>query len=94
MTKDGHLRKDASAVSEREMDTIVRYARHLADQQNQRIADGKIEVSPYKLDQETGCKYCEYRNICHFEPRQERYRELNKMEHDEVLDKMRQEIGE
>ena len=94
LTKDGHLRKDASAVSEREMDTIVRYARHLADQQNQRIADGKIEVSPYKLDQETGCKYCEYRNICHFEPRQERYRELNKMERDEVLDKMRQEIGE
>lgn len=91
--KEKRVNKRSTAVcSATDMETMVTYARHIADRQDKKIADGLIEVSPYKLDQEGGCKYCDYRNICRFDPKIERYRELSKMKRDEVLEKMRQEM--
>ena len=31
------------------------------------IAEGKIAIEPYKNKSNTGCDYCEFKNICHFD---------------------------
>ena len=91
--KDGGTMKSSHVLSGGDLDTVVAYGRHKAARMNERIAEGKIEVSPYKLDKARGCQYCPYHAICHFDAKMESYRELEKMKDEEALQKMRREIG-
>lgn len=90
---DGGVRKSKSVLTPGEMDTVIAYGRHIAGQTNEKIAAGQIAVSPYKLDTSRGCQYCPYNAICHFDAKLEGYRKLDKMDSEEALRRMREEVG-
>lgn len=50
------------------------------------IMKGNIAISPYKKSKETACEYCEFKEICHFDSRMDRYRELPDIKQKELLD--------
>lgn len=33
-----------------------------------RIADGDVDIAPYRMDKRSPCEYCEYRPVCQFDP--------------------------
>ena len=57
-----------------------------------RMMQGEISVSPYALAGKTGCDYCEFRAVCHFDPRMPgfAYRRLPELTDEEALCKMEQ----
>ena len=83
-----------SVYTREQMDTIIRYARYKADRQGERIESGDIRVSPYRTTEGSGCRFCSYKNVCHFDSRMERYRDLEPMKGDEALQKMREDMSE
>ena len=49
------------------------------------MAEGRIEVSPYRLNKETPCRWCEYRSVCRFDWQINDYRELKTVSKLDVL---------
>lgn len=58
------------------------------------ITTGNIKVYPYKYKGQTGCEYCDYKEICNFEilNKQEKYNNLKPIDDDKIWDKIKQKI--
>ena len=41
---------------------------------SENIMQGDISINPYKYREDTGCRYCPYIKICHFDPKKNQYR--------------------
>lgn len=94
--KDGELSKTSKVLSADEFDTFLEYTKKKENEIKQNIIEGNVKVSPYKLNENTGCDYCEYRSICGFDSRIEGYefKTLKKYAQDEVLALMKAKIRE
>ena len=68
LKKDGTLRQGALAVSEQEMALLVDYAVRMAAELSGRIAAGEIDISPAQRGNFRVCAYCDFRDICGFDP--------------------------
>ena len=58
------------------------------------IITGNIKVYPYRYKGDTGCEYCNYKDICNFEilNKKEKYNTLKEIEKDEIWDKIKEKI--
>lgn len=94
--KDGELSKTSKVLSAEEFDTFLEYTKKKENEIKQDIVKGNVKISPYKLNENTGCDYCEYRSICGFDSRIEGYefKTLKKYAQDEVLALMKAKISE
>ena len=54
-------------VSADQIRTIMELTRENIEELGSQIAEGKIAIEPYKNKSNTGCDYCEFKNICHFD---------------------------
>jgi len=43
----------------------------------QRIFAGAVEISPFRIGQQTACEYCDFRAVCRFDPWTQPYRNLH-----------------
>ncbi|MEO6435845.1 MAG: PD-(D/E)XK nuclease family protein [Tepidisphaeraceae bacterium] len=50
-----------------------------------RLIEGEIGVRPYRIGTETPCSTCDYRSVCRFDPRINRYLNLSSMKRADVL---------
>ena len=57
------------------------------------MMEGKIAVSPYALSGKTGCDYCEFRSVCHFDAKVPgyQYRRLKEFSEEELIARMKGE---
>ncbi len=91
INKDGTPRKADSVKSREDLEVMMRYAANYVESRGRMIADGRIEVSPYRMgSNDRACKYCPYRNICGFDSKIEPYRELEKIENETAIAKMKE----
>ena len=92
--KNGSLSKNSKAYREEDFETISRYVRYSIKKIEDKMKDGKIEISPYEMGQNKGCDYCPFKGVCRFDEKIEgcEYRRLGKLTDDEVLEKMRKEM--
>ena len=54
-------------VSREDLDTLLEYTRVKVNALKEKMKAGDIQVKPYKLKQDTGCKFCKYGTICGFD---------------------------
>lgn len=80
----------ASVASLETFRTIQSYVRKKSIEIGNRIVDGHIEIEPYKLQQQKGCDYCNYRSICQFDPSlpENNYMVLQKEPKQVIMEKM------
>ncbi|MGO5053673.1 helicase-exonuclease AddAB subunit AddB [Lachnospiraceae bacterium LCP25S3_G4] len=92
--KDGSLSKSSRVVTEKEFETLTRYAVKSLHDIEKKILQGNIEVAPYEMGNKTGCDYCNYQHICGFDTKIEGYtcRKISKMKTEEIMKKMEGEI--
>jgi len=92
--KDGSLAKTSKAVSTEAFQTISRFVEKQSEKIRGAIMNGETEASPYEYGRQTGCDYCQYRNICGFDQKIEgyEYRRLTAYEQEEVLRRMEDEV--
>ena len=57
------------------------------------ILKGNADIAPYKLKDETACKYCPYIAICRFDKYISgyNYREINQLNDEEIIEKLKTE---
>ena len=93
----GEISKTATknGVDTSEFDILRKYALKTITDIADEILDGVIDIKPYKQAQSSPCDYCEYKDICEFDPKTEgnSYRYIAKQSKEEVLKKMKNEFG-
>jgi ATP-dependent helicase/nuclease subunit B len=57
------------------------------------VMSGEVDVTPYRLNQQSPCPQCGYKSVCRFDPAINRYRSLQPMSKEDVLDKVAQGEG-
>lgn len=67
LDKNGDIKKSENVVSAEQIRTIMELTRENIEELGSQIAEGKIAIEPYKNKSNTGCDYCEFKNICHFD---------------------------
>lgn len=92
--KNGELSKTSRVLSEEDFRVISEFAKERVRRAGAGILEGEAEIAPYSLGDKTGCSYCPYHAICGFDEKIEgyRYRELDKLNSEEALEKMREEV--
>ena len=89
--KNGSLSKSSKAASAQDFYLMMKYAVNKVEEIRQKILSGDVKVNPYR--RETSCDYCGYRQICGFDTKMEgyRYREIDAMSVDKVIQAMKGE---
>ncbi|MCI8292587.1 MAG: helicase-exonuclease AddAB subunit AddB [Hespellia sp.] len=92
--RDRSLSKSSKALRGEEFPVMIEYTRRLAEKIEREMFSGNAEIAPYMLGKQTGCTYCEYRDICGFDPTMDgcSYRKLSVYEKEDVLKRMRKEV--
>lgn len=91
-TKTG-LAKHSKTLSMEEFSEVLGYAEEKRCELKQNMNAGNVDAFPYEMGQQTGCDYCEYRDICGFDetiPGYE-YHRLGKLTKEEVLEKIHED---
>lgn len=91
--KDGSLTKNSSAVNTRQFEAVSTYVRNMIRRMGAEILNGNTQISPYRKGTETGCDYCEFREICGFDEKSLgfEYRRLQEMDNADILQQMEKE---
>lgn len=91
LNKDGSLKKNSKAMNTADFAALSSYVNETILHLGQRMLKGDIGVLPYALGDQTGCDYCAYRAICHFDRKVPGfdYRKLEELSDEEIIGKMR-----
>ncbi|MFZ3131317.1 MAG: helicase-exonuclease AddAB subunit AddB [Desulfosporosinus sp.] len=99
LKKDGTFKKGSNVLSEDQFSLLSDYLHQRFRQTGEEIFNGDISLSPYRRGKSTGCQYCSYKPVCHFDPYlpENRYRDLPVLKEEEIwrrLEGSEAEIGE
>lgn len=96
ITSKGELGRYAKVMSDEKWEQLIRHTTKLAADFGQQIMEGRIDVQPYFLKQETGCDYCGLQSICGMERTEfaHKCRELEEKKEEEIWEALRKETDE
>ncbi len=91
LNKDGSVKKASKTLAEKDFAALSSYVNETILHLGQRMMKGDIGVSPYALSGKTGCDYCEFHSVCHFDAKIKGYdfRKLKELSKEELLEEMR-----
>jgi len=86
LKKDGTFKKGSNVLSEDQFSLLSGYLYQRFRQTGEEILNGDISLSPYRRGKSTGCQYCSYKPVCHFDPYlpENRYRDLPILKQEEI----------
>jgi len=86
LKKDGTFTKGSNVLTEEQFSQLRDYLHQWFRQKGEEILDGDISLSPYRRGKSTGCQYCAYKPVCHFDPYlpENQYRALSALKPEEV----------
>ena len=92
--KDGSLRTSNELLTAEEFSLVSDYVEHQVQRIGKEILQGNAQIAPHQIGQETGCMFCEYKDICGIREKAfgHRYREIENMKKDEALEIIRKEV--
>ena len=89
--QDGSLAKTGTkAATTEQMRLMMDYSDSVLKKLGERILSGETAVSPYRLEQETNCRYCSYGGVCGFDRKLScyDYRSLQKLDAEKIWERM------
>ncbi|MDR3542630.1 MAG: exodeoxyribonuclease V subunit gamma [Desulfosporosinus sp.] len=86
LKKDGTFKKGSNVLTEDQFSLLNGYLHQWFKQTGEEILNGDISLSPYRRGKSTGCLYCSYKPVCHFDPYlpENRYRDLPVLKQEEI----------
>ncbi|AFQ44158.1 helicase-exonuclease AddAB subunit AddB [Desulfosporosinus meridiei] len=90
LKKDGTFKKGTNVLTEDQFSLLSNYLQQWFRQKGEEILDGDISLSPYRRGKSTGCQYCSYKPVCHFDPYlpENQYRDLSALKSEEVWERL------
>lgn len=67
--KEGELTKRSSAAKKDHIEAIAGYVNNKLMEDSRQILNGDARLNPYRLGEDTACKYCEFKSACGFDLR-------------------------
>ena len=86
--KNGELRKNAKALDEAQLSTLLHHARDAASALAEKLFNGQVDISPCQESTRTACDLCDYQAICRFQAEEGAYRQLPEMSMDQLREKL------
>lgn len=71
---DNTLSQASQVTTESVFGTISDYMKKSVIDADRRISNGDISINPYKSNTTTACTYCNFKEVCLFDPHHDRYR--------------------
>lgn len=68
INKDGTIGKSSSVATREQFNNLRRHVRRKLAGFCQEMAEGNIEIAPYKKNGHTPCEYCKLGSVCKFDP--------------------------
>lgn len=92
--KDGKVKESNELLTAEEFSLVSDYVEHQVQRIGKEILQGKAQIAPHQIGQETGCMFCEYKDICGINEKAfgHRHRELENLKKDEALELIRKEV--
>ncbi|MDP4159857.1 MAG: exodeoxyribonuclease V subunit gamma, partial [Bacillota bacterium] len=86
LKKDGHFKKGSNVLTEDQFSRLSNHLHQWFRQKGEEILEGDISLSPYRRGKSTGCQYCSYKPVCHFDPYlpENQYRDLPALKQEEI----------
>ncbi len=96
VTKEGAIgnKNSSDGCESEEFAAMLRLVERRLGELGDRIVAGGIAVAPYRIAQISPCANCEYRSVCRFDAAVNRYRPLESMKREQVLELALQEAGD
>ncbi|MCO1603003.1 helicase-exonuclease AddAB subunit AddB [Desulfosporosinus nitroreducens] len=90
LKKDGTFKKGTNVLTEGQFSLLSDYLRQWFREKGEEILDGDISLSPFRRGKSTGCQYCAYKPVCHFDPYlpENQYRDLSALKPEEVWERL------
>jgi ATP-dependent helicase/nuclease subunit B len=67
LDKDGNPSKSENLINEKDMLNLMELNRENIENIGKSIAAGHINIEPVRNGSKTGCDYCDFKDICHFD---------------------------
>lgn len=64
---DGNFGSNSSVAAKEDFDRLRKHVKSTIIKLCEEMLKGNIEISPYKKDKETSCRYCSFKSICRFD---------------------------
>jgi ATP-dependent helicase/nuclease subunit B len=96
LKKDGTFIKGSNVLSEDQFSLLSSYLHRWFRQTGEDILEGNIFLSPYRRGKSTGCQYCSYKPVCHFDPYlpENQYRDLPALKQEEIWKRLEGREGQ
>lgn len=93
LKKDGSFRSDSAVLSEDHFHILTQHVRRTFEEAGERITNGEVAINPYKLKDQTPCRFCSFKSICQFDESIEdnEFRVLSSEKDDVVIDRIKKE---
>ena len=79
----------SGALKPNAFETLLRFTEKKIVELAQEILSGRIDVTPYRLNQKSPCGYCEYKSVCRFDWQINDYNVMESLDKLRVLEKMK-----
>lgn len=83
--------KSKNTRTEEEFDLLLNFVDRMLKNTGERILNGEIDCKPFKMGAESGCDFCDYRDLCRFDRKVEgfEFNDMKKFSEDEVFTRLR-----
>lgn len=96
LNKEGNISESKSSVITKEQfENLQKAIQKIIKDITKEILNGKIEIKPvYDIkNKKSVCEYCEYKNICRFDPNQNEYSYVGTKSKEEILEEIKERIN-
>ncbi len=92
-TKDGFA-KTSHILSDEQLQLVIDYSKNKAARIAKEIIDGNFDPNPFSFGEKSGCTYCKFKGVCHFDEKVEGFN-VNECEPigEAVFDAMKKQMG-
>ncbi|MFJ7745667.1 helicase-exonuclease AddAB subunit AddB [Peribacillus sp. NPDC097295] len=91
--KDGSLLAASKVASREDFSLLNNHVRKIYQDSGNRMVDGDVGITPYKMKEKTPCTFCSFKSVCQFDQSLEenQFRNLPQKKQNDVLDLLRGE---
>lgn len=90
---DGTFYSNSSVLSEEAFSNLLEHVRSLILRTMEEMINGKIDISPVKVEDKTPCGYCIYSSICQFDSKFDGncYNKINRIPKEQIISELDEE---
>ncbi len=81
-------KSSTASVNPQELQTVLQHTKLIIKELVLALTNGKIDITPYRIKNETPCSYCDFFPVCRFDRCFNQYNEICDYSKEEILEKL------